>query len=48
MELLSKFGHEPDWTVTLELKVADGQIKQVQVLMTEANRELVRESGTQL
>jgi D-alanyl-D-alanine-carboxypeptidase/D-alanyl-D-alanine-endopeptidase len=47
VELLSKFGHEPDWTVTLELEEADGQIEQLQVLMTEANRELVRESGTQ-
>lgn len=47
MELLSKFGHETDWTVTLELEVADGQINQLQVLMTEANRELVRESGAQ-
>ena len=47
VELLAKFGHEPKWKVTLGLEKADGQIEQVEVLMTEANRELVRERGTQ-
>jgi hypothetical protein len=45
VELLAKFGHEPQWTVTLGLENADGQTEELQVLMTKANRDLVWESG---
>ena len=41
VEVLSKMGHEPDWHVTLGLKTQDGQVEQLQVLMTEENRNLV-------
>ena len=47
VELLAKLGHEPKWTVTLGLEKADDQIEEVQVLMTKANRDLVRGSGKQ-
>jgi CubicO group peptidase (beta-lactamase class C family) len=43
VELLSKFGHEPDWTVTLGLEIADEKVKLLPVLMTKENRDRVRE-----
>jgi CubicO group peptidase (beta-lactamase class C family) len=43
VEVLSTMGHDPEWTVTLGLERADGQIEQFKVLMTEHNRTLVRE-----
>jgi hypothetical protein len=42
VELLSKMGHEPAWTVTLGLKKQDGQIEHLQIRMTEANRALLK------
>ena len=36
-------GHELDWRVTLGLESQDGQIEQLQILMTEHNRALVRD-----
>ncbi|MFN8693812.1 MAG: serine hydrolase, partial [Holosporales bacterium] len=45
VELLTKFGHRPNGTVTLGLEKADGQIEESQVLMTKANRDRVWESG---
>jgi CubicO group peptidase (beta-lactamase class C family) len=47
VELLSKFGHEPEWTVTLGLEKADGQIEELPVLMTKANRDIVWTNGPQ-
>ncbi|MEZ6124196.1 MAG: serine hydrolase domain-containing protein [Planctomycetaceae bacterium] len=46
VELLSKFGHEPGWTVTLKLQKSDGQVEEQQTLMTHANRRIVREGAT--
>jgi len=43
VEVLSTMGHEPDWKVTLGLETQDGQVEQLQILMTEDNRDLVRE-----
>ena len=43
VELLSKMGHPPKWEVTLGLKAKNGQVEQLQVKMTERNRELVRQ-----
>ena len=43
VELLAKMGHEPQWEVTLGLETSDGEIEQVKVMMTEENRERVRE-----
>ena len=43
VELLSTMGHEPDWEVTLGLESTNGQVEQVQIRMTEQNRELARE-----
>ena len=43
VEVLSTMGHEPDWKVTLGLETQDGQVKQLQTLMTEDNRDLVRQ-----
>ena len=43
VEVLSKMGHEPDWEVTLGLESQDGQVEQLQILMTQENRKLVRE-----
>lgn len=43
VELLSKMGHEPQWTVTLGLETDSGQIEHVQIRMTEHNRNLLRE-----
>lgn len=43
VEVLSKMGHDPDWQVTLLLEKEDGSIKTLQMLMTKANRERVRE-----
>jgi CubicO group peptidase (beta-lactamase class C family) len=42
VEVLSKMGHEPDWEVTLGLET-QGQVEQLQILMTEHNRALVRD-----
>lgn len=42
-ELLAKMGHAPDWEVTLGLETKDGQVEQINVRMTEANRKLVRD-----
>lgn len=41
VEVLSKMGHEPDWEVTLALEKPDGQVEELQVLMTPHNRILV-------
>jgi len=43
VRLLSEMGHEPDWRVTLGLETQDGHVEQLQVLMTEHNRALVRD-----
>jgi CubicO group peptidase (beta-lactamase class C family) len=43
VELLAKMGHEPWWEVTLGLEASDGQIEHVKVMMTEENRDRVRE-----
>jgi hypothetical protein len=43
VEVLSKMGHEPDWEVTLGLETQNGQVEQLQTLMTEHNRALVRD-----
>jgi hypothetical protein len=45
VRLLSEMGHEPERTVTLGLKTQDGQIEQLQILMTEENRNLVRDQN---
>lgn len=45
VEVLSKMGHEPKWTVTLGLETQDGHVEQAQILMTEQNRALVREEN---
>jgi CubicO group peptidase (beta-lactamase class C family) len=42
VELLATMGHEPQWEVTLGLETSDGQVKQLEVMMTEENRDLVR------
>lgn len=42
VELLSKMGHEPAWEVTLGLEGDDGQVEDVQVTMTEENRDRLR------
>jgi CubicO group peptidase (beta-lactamase class C family) len=42
VELLAKMGHEPDWEVTLGLKSENGEVEQVEVMMTKENRDLVR------
>jgi CubicO group peptidase (beta-lactamase class C family) len=43
VELLAKMGHEPQWEVTLGLDTSDGQVEHVKVMMTEENRDQVRE-----
>lgn len=43
VEVLAKMGQEPDWNVTLELETQKGQVEQVQILMTEENRDLTYE-----
>jgi hypothetical protein len=43
VRLLSEMGHQPDWRVTLGLETQDGQIEQLQIQMTEHNRDLVRD-----
>ena len=45
VRLLSKMGHEPERKVTLGLKTQDGQVEQLQILMTEENRNLVRDQN---
>jgi CubicO group peptidase (beta-lactamase class C family) len=45
VRLLSEMGHEPERTVTLGLKTQDGQVEQLQILMTEENRNLIREQN---
>jgi hypothetical protein len=45
VDLLSNYGHEPDWTVTLGLNQANGSIDERQVLMTKINRDLTRYQG---
>ncbi|MFT5091760.1 MAG: CubicO group peptidase (beta-lactamase class C family) [Porticoccaceae bacterium] len=45
VRLLSQMGHEPERKVTLGLKTQDGQIEQLQILMTEENRNLVRDQN---
>lgn len=42
-ELLAKMGHAPEWEVTLGLETKDGQVEQIKIRMTEANRTLVRD-----
>jgi CubicO group peptidase (beta-lactamase class C family) len=43
VELLATMGHEPGWEVTLGLETSDGQVEHLKVMMTEENRDLVRE-----
>lgn len=43
VEVLATMGHEPQWSVTLGLETHDGQVEELEVLMTEQNRRLVRE-----
>jgi len=43
VEVLATMGHEPDWTVTLELKTQDGNVERQRIIMTEDNRDLVRQ-----
>ncbi|MEM9645727.1 MAG: serine hydrolase domain-containing protein [Planctomycetota bacterium] len=43
VELLSKMGHAPEWTVTLELQTSEGQTEKRRVQMTSENRRLARE-----
>lgn len=43
VEVLSKMGHLPQWNVTLGLATKDGQVEQLEITMTEENRNLVRE-----
>lgn len=43
VELLSKMGHEPRWEVTLGLEDGDGRVEQLEVPMTEEDRNRVRE-----
>ncbi|MEZ6138713.1 MAG: serine hydrolase domain-containing protein [Pirellulaceae bacterium] len=47
VEVLSKYGHEPGWTVTLVLKKGNGSIDERQVLMTKTNRDRARYEGRQ-
>jgi len=42
VRLLSEMGHEPERKVTLGIKTQDRQIEQLQILMTEENRNLIR------
>jgi D-alanyl-D-alanine-carboxypeptidase/D-alanyl-D-alanine-endopeptidase len=43
VEVLSRMGHVPEWTVRLGLMTADGQVQEVSVRMTEEKRKRVRE-----
>jgi CubicO group peptidase (beta-lactamase class C family) len=43
VELLAKMGHEPEWEVTLGLETSEGQVEQRKIMMTEENRDLVRQ-----
>ncbi|MCA9138813.1 MAG: beta-lactamase family protein [Planctomycetales bacterium] len=45
VEVLSKYGHEPGWTVILVLEQANGIVEEKQVLMTKANRDQVWEDN---
>lgn len=45
VRLLTEMGHEPERRVTLGLETREGQVEQLQVLMTEENRDLVREQN---
>lgn len=47
-ELLLTMGHAPGWTVTLGLETTNGKVEQIEVKMTEANRELVRDRRLEL
>ena len=42
VEVLSKMGHDPDWEVTLELQLTDGEPKTVRVRMTAVNRRVAQ------
>lgn len=42
VELLSKMSHEPGWEVTLGLQAEDGQVEELELTMTEENRDRVR------
>ncbi len=42
-QVLSTMGHNPKWEVTLGLETKDGQVEQIKVRMTEANRSRVRD-----
>lgn len=44
VEVLAKMNREMQWTVALELRQPDGKSKTVHVMMTEENRQQVRES----
>ena len=43
VRVLTEMGHEPERKVTLGLETEGGQVEQLQILMTEQNRNLVRE-----
>lgn len=42
VRVMSEMGHEPEWKVTLGLQTSDGQVENLQIRMTEENRDLVR------
>lgn len=42
IRILAELGHDPDWEVTLDLRTQDGTTVQLDVLMTEQNRDQVR------
>ena len=43
VEVLSTMGHKPQWKVILSLETDDGPVVPLHVLMTDKNREMVRE-----
>ncbi len=47
VQVLSEMGHEPNWDVSLELEREDGQVEQVTQRMSEINRSLCREYGSE-
>lgn len=42
IRILAELGHDPDWEVTLDLRTQDGTTVQLDVLMTEQNRDQIR------
>ena len=45
VQILSKMGREPQREVTLGLETENGHVEQLQILMTEENRNLVRDQN---